>query len=64
VRKLGSVGPALPGVEVAILDDADGALPAPALRHSWLHTGDTPDRQDSEKGSPLPGLTTIRRAFF
>jgi long-chain acyl-CoA synthetase len=28
VRKLGSVGPALPGVEVAILDDADGALPA------------------------------------
>jgi long-chain acyl-CoA synthetase len=27
VRKLGSVGQALPGVEVAILDDADGALP-------------------------------------
>jgi long-chain acyl-CoA synthetase len=27
VRKLGSVGQALPGVEVAILDDAEGALP-------------------------------------
>ena len=28
VRKLGSVGQALPGVEVAILDDTDGARPA------------------------------------
>jgi len=28
VRKLGSVGQALPGVEVAILDDADGVRPA------------------------------------
>ena len=28
VRKLGSVGPPIPGVEVAILDEADGAMPA------------------------------------
>ncbi|HXE00043.1 MAG TPA: long-chain fatty acid--CoA ligase [Candidatus Acidoferrum sp.] len=27
VRKLGSVGPPIPGVEVAILDEADGAMP-------------------------------------
>ena len=27
VRKLGSVGQAIPGVEIAILDDADGAVP-------------------------------------